>query len=236
MTELPAPNLVQVIKDVANCLDVPENLDVTMRHITHAAQDTVHGVDYASITVVRVGGNIESLAPTDEVAVRLDQVQSELGEGPTVEAVSAHRDVTAEHLETDSRWPRYGPLALGLDTRAQVALTLQRDGKTLGVLNLYSKRSGALHEAAHEVAELFAVHAAVALGYSRTIETLHEALATRKAIGVAIGLVMGRYEVTQDASFAFLVRVSQNSNVKLRAVCEEIVIAAQDELTTDGKA
>jgi AmiR/NasT family two-component response regulator len=40
---------------------------------------------------------------------------------------------------------------------------------------------------------------------------------------MAIGIVMERYGVEEDRAFAFLVRVSQDSNVKLREVAADII-------------
>ena len=58
--------------------------------------------------------------------------------------------------------------------------------------------------------------AAIALGRSRYEHQLNEALGSRKVIGQAIGLVMEHYQIDEDRAFHFLVRVSRNSNIKLR--------------------
>lgn len=50
-----------------------------------------------------------------------------------------------------------------------------------------------------------------------------EALATRNVIGQAVGIVMERYKVDSDRAFAFLVRLSQTRNTKLRTVATALV-------------
>jgi AmiR/NasT family two-component response regulator len=62
-------------------------------------------------------------------------------------------------------------------------------------------------------------------------EQLNEALATRNVIGQAIGMVMERYQMDEKRAFAFLVRVSSTSNIKLRLIAQELVDRANDEKT-----
>jgi signal transduction histidine kinase/DNA-binding response OmpR family regulator len=54
---------------------------------------------------------------------------------------------------------------------------------------------------------------------------LRQALASNRLIGTAIGIVMARYGLTSDRAFHTLVRISQQSNRKLRDVADEIVAA-----------
>jgi signal transduction histidine kinase/FixJ family two-component response regulator len=54
---------------------------------------------------------------------------------------------------------------------------------------------------------------------------LRQALASNRTIGTAIGIVMARYGLASDRAFHTLVRISQQSNRKLREVAEEIVAA-----------
>ena len=135
----------------------------------------------------------------------------------------------ARPLSTDSRKTAItsGSVApIGL--RAQLALQLYNDEGAIGGLNLYSTRSPTVEPDAVRVAELFASHAAIALGRARREEQLNDALVTRKVIGQAIGLTMEHYQITEDRAFLFLVRASQTSNVKLRDVAQNVVDMAND--------
>lgn len=69
---------------------------------------------------------------------------------------------------------------------------------------------------------------------ARTIAELQQALVSARTIGMAIGITMRHYNVTQSAAHAFLIRTSQNSNVKLRIVAADIV--ANAESATHGIA
>jgi AmiR/NasT family two-component response regulator len=78
--------------------------------------------------------------------------------------------------------------------------------------------------------QLFAHQAAVALDYAREIDNLQEAMRTRQLIGRAVGIAMERYQLNEERAFAFLARVSQTRNVKLRAVAEEVVAEAEQRI------
>ena len=55
------------------------------------------------------------------------------------------------------------------------------------------------------------------------VAQLTEALDTRQTIGTAIGILMQREGIDDEASFARLKRMSQNANIKLRDVARDIV-------------
>lgn len=74
---------------------------------------------------------------------------------------------------------------------------------------------------------IFASHAAIALDKTMTVTSLTAALRSRQLIGEAVGIVMERHAIDEHAAFNYLVRVSQNSNVRLRDVAQNLV----DDLT-----
>ena len=69
------------------------------------------------------------------------------------------------------------------------------------------------------------------MGKATAIDQLHEGMRTRQRIGVAVGLLMHRYEMTEERAFAFLVRASSHGNVKLRDVAAEVVREFQGTLS-----
>jgi GAF domain-containing protein len=180
------------------------------------------GVDHVGISVTHRGGRVETLAATDELVWRLDQLQYELNEGPCLDAIREKPVVWVNNARREQRWPRFIPRAVALGLRAQVGLRLY-DAKTLGGLNMYATQSDTIDPDTIWMAELLATQAAIALGHARHEEGLNQALFTRKVIGQAIGILMGRYEVDETRAFAFLTRVSQDTNTKLRDVAAKLV-------------
>jgi hypothetical protein len=77
-------------------------------------------------------------------------------------------------------------------------------------------------------ADLFAAHAAIALGHATEVDPLHQALRTRTTFGAALGLLMQQYTVTQNDAFGLMVQVSSHSNVKIRDLAARMVQEARD--------
>jgi GAF domain-containing protein len=217
-------DLLAVMDEVAASLRFPIDLEDTLLRITAGAAEAVPGIDHASISITGKDGRIETLAPTDTLAIRADELQYELGEGPCLDAVFDASVVEVDELEGDLRWPTYGPRAAKeLGVGSQLAFQFHAEPHVRGGFNLYSNEPHQLTAETRQVAVLFANLAAVALGWSRQEETLTEALTTRNLIGQAVGIVMERYRLDPDRAFGFLVRTSQTGNIKLHDVAAGIV-------------
>jgi AmiR/NasT family two-component response regulator len=99
---------------------------------------------------------------------------------------------------------------------------------------MYSTESADIDPDAVHVAEMFATHAALALGRSRRESNLNEAIATRQQIGMAVGLTMARFGIDEERAFAFLVRASNASEMKLRDLAREVIETATDTYRAAG--
>ncbi len=200
------------------------SLEENLQQIVDAARHTVTGFDQVGISTVHRGGKVETKACTGDLVLDLDAVQYGLGEGPCVDSLREAAVVVAPTLRHDQRWPRYVPKAVQRGVRAQLAVKLYLDDEgTLGGINFYSTTTEDVDPDAGHIAELFAAHAAVALGYARDVDNLNQALRNRQLIGQAIGILMERYELTEERATAFLVRASSHGNTKLREIAKELV-------------
>jgi len=206
----------------------PGDLDHTLESITAAAVAVLPGVHYASITVKHADGSLHTAAPTDDMLLGVDAAQYELREGPCYAAATDELYVSSPNLAADARFPRYAAMAVKAGIRAQAGVRLFDTPKPAaqGALNLYSRDVGSFTDLS-VVSQLFAHQAAVALDYARQVENLQEAVQTRQAVGRAVGIVMERYGLTEERAFAFLARVSQARNVKLRESAAEVVSDAE---------
>ena len=132
--------------------------------------------------------------------------------------------VPAPYIREDPRWPHYLPGALAAGVKSQLGVRLHLDDHgTIGGLNLYSTTSEEVAPQDVTVAAFFATHASLALGKARHVESLNEAVTTRQRIGQAIGILMERYDINEDAAHAFLWRASAHSNTKVRTIAADIV-------------
>ena len=223
MTSDPSDDLAAVMTAAAATLQAPIDLDKTLEQLLASVIDTVPGIDQASLSITTRDGKIETLAPTDHRVVLADQLQYELREGPCLEAALAEPVVEAGELATDPRWPQYGPKAAALGFGAQIAFQFRAEPHARGALNLYSDEPHTIDNDTRALGALFAGLIAVAMGWARQDASMNQALITRNVIGQAVGIVMERYTIDPDRAFAFLVRISQDTNTKLRTVAERII-------------
>jgi hypothetical protein len=199
-----------------------EDLTQTQERLTVLARD-VATADCASMTVRYADKRrVQTEAATEPAAEELDQLQYDLGEGPCLDAVMEPEElVVTGDLRGDRRWPTFATKAADLGINSQLAIRIH-GGRISAGLNLYASRSQAFSEPFDDVL-LLARCSSVALRMAREITTLTRAMETRTVIGEAIGIVMGRYDIDERRAVDYLVRLSQNSNVKLRVIAERLV-------------
>lgn len=184
----------------------------------------VDGCEEAGISLVH-RGRIESPAVSSEVVRQVDELQYAYGEGPCIDAVLESEVVHSSDLETDTRWPRWGPVTVEkTGIRSMMCFRLFTAQDRVGALNLYSPQAAAFtpDDAEHGLA--LSAHLALAYVASHEIQTLNLALDSRTMIGQAAGILMERHQLDGDRAFAVLKRVSQESNRKLRDVARELVL------------
>jgi len=216
--------LIDVMAQVADSMRYPVEIEDALAAITAGAIEAVPGIEHASVSITSRTGQIQTLAPTDILAVQADELQYELGEGPCLEAVLDQPVVQVDDIRTDLRWPAYGPRAAKqLGIGSQLAFQFRAEPHARGGLNLYSSQPHTITEETRQIGLLFANLAAVALGWTRHAQSLTVALGSRAMIGQAVGVLMERYRLDPDRAFSFLVRTSQTANIKLRDVAAGIV-------------
>lgn len=212
------------LAQMARDLLAQDSVQATLDRIGAHAVALVDGCEAAGIMAVR-NRRVDTLTATDHVSRASDRVQGELGEGPCFDAVRQQQQVyrIGDVTSREQRWPRYVQQARKLGVGSMMGFLLStKHGRDFDALNLYSTRPEAFTEASEQVGWLLASHAAVALSSTRTYAHLREANATRQDIGEALGIVMERHHLTEQAAFAMLTRTSQHRNIKLREIARTV--------------
>jgi len=213
---------VHVLENFASRLAQSDSVTETLTVILTSAVVALPGVDVASVTVLQPDESLETAAFTNPVALEIDEAQQETGEGALFSLGDDEWRLSVADVADEARWPKYGTKVSALGIRPQTSIKLRVTGRRVAVLNLYARETGAI-EAHHDLIELFVTHAALAIDFGEAVDQLSEALRSRKMIGQALGLVMGQYGMTEEQAFAYLRRISQDRNVKLREVCVQVV-------------
>ncbi|MEV8441134.1 GAF and ANTAR domain-containing protein [Actinosynnema sp. NPDC051121] len=220
--ETTSDDLAVRLNEVARALHAQPNAQDTLDEIVRAAVDTIPGAWHAGIMTIVGKRDIRTVAATDDVPRDVDQAQYDTGQGPCLTALYQQKIVSAPDLSEEQRWPEFARRALALDVSSMLSFRLFVEGDDLGALNLYSPDTQAFDDESEHVGLLFAGHAAVALATAQEREHLAEAVLTRDLIGQAKGILMERHKLTADQAFAVLVRASQQANLKLRALAEQL--------------
>lgn len=205
----------------ADLLSAPGEL--TFQRVVDRAVEVVPVAEHAGITLRGKRGRATTVASTDELVDLLDHAQYAMNEGPCLDAVDDDQCCLAADLGIDDRWPRWAPYAVAQEIRSVLSLRLRSGTEILGALNLYTARSAAFDREAVDIALIFTTHATEALRTSAMIANLQTALGSRHAIGIAQGVLAARYDLSYEAAFAVLHRYSNDTNIKLRDVAEEVM-------------
>jgi len=199
-----------------------------MQAVADVAARRVAGAEAASITTYR-DGQFHTVAATDERAREADEIQYELGSGPCVDAIVDQTLYHPRDLTRDQRWPHFGARVseLGIASMLSYRLRLEQAGEdTVAGLNVYSGRVDAFDDEAVQVGLLLATHAASALSAELARErarNLERALTTNREIGMAMGVLIARHNLTRTQAFDLLRIASQNLNRKINEIAVEVV-------------
>lgn len=212
---------------VARALEAQQTVEATLQRVVDVAVAIVPGCHHAGITVLR-RGRPETPAATDEVSGEVDKVQYEAGEGPCLSAIVEHDTFRTGDLAAEERWPKFSrPAVERTGVFSVLAYRLFTAEDTFGALNLYSRQRDAFDDDAVAVGTILAAHAALACARAREreqISGLEQAVASNRAIGMAIGILMAIRRVSQQDAFDLLRETSQRSNRKLREIADEVVL------------
>ncbi len=222
----------RVTPQLGSITAIPADTDVVdsiLRLVVALARATVGGADGVSVTLRR-HGHLATVAASDQTISDMDVSQYATGEGPCVDASVKGRWFHAESLDTETRWPAFTPRALALGINAILSSPLLAEDRPVGALNIYSRTSMAFAPKDQELASVFAAEASLVLtsaGVDVTDAQLSarrdEALATRRLIAQAEGVIMEREGVEADGAYSVLCDASRRSNRPFRECAEDVV-------------
>ena len=229
-------DLHRALADLASTAVEDETTDAAATITAQVAQH-VPGAAGVGISLIAHRGTIQTLGATATFVEAADRFQHELQEGPCVESLRAQEAVHVPDLAADERWPRWAkPVVSELGVRSVLSLQMYVHDHGVGALNLYGTEVDAFTTTDIIEGGLFAAHAAVVIAATQKIDQLERGLGTRTVIGQAEGVLMERYGLDGAQAFSLLARVSQDHNVKLRVVAEEIVRTRRVPGVVDGDA
>lgn len=189
------------------------------------------GCSYAAIAHQTPQGVLVYSKCTDKSLLGKLAAVSSSGDAITLEALGTGASVRVDDLDNEKRWSQFS-VRLRTETgiRSVLAHSLTLDNVARGALLLYSEQPGFFTDEIRRFAEVYAEHAAIALARvsdHERAQNLETALQSNREIGMAIGILMVRYALTDQAAFDLLRVTSQHQHRKLRDIAAETVYSGE---------
>jgi transcriptional regulator with GAF, ATPase, and Fis domain len=212
-----------VFAELAIALHDLPTVDETVDAVVHFALQALN-CSYAGVALL-TRGRPEIAAVTAPAVEAIYQTQISTQQGPLVTALHNRSTVLIRDTTTETRWPDWVAKVTELGVRSvlDVPLTVGNGSATVGVLGLYSTRLDAFSDDDEAVAHILARHASVAVASARRDKNMAEAVDARKLVGQAMGILMERFDLDADRAFTVLRRYSQDTNIKLRDVAQQLI-------------
>jgi GAF domain-containing protein len=233
----PPPNAVDAFAELGRIKLSEVGLDDVLQRVADLTKRVLPIPVEVSVTLVR-GGTAQAAAFTDALARDMDERQYEAGHGPCLHAAVSGDVLSVPDLAEDSRWPEWAALGRQAGVCSSVSIGLPVQEAVVGALNVYARTPDAFDDDSMAVLQTFAAYAAVAVANAQLYDStatlaqqMREAMANRAVIEQAKGIIMGERRCTPEEAFSILVKVSQDSNRKVRDVAQALV----DRATRDRR-
>lgn len=217
------PGVFSSLADIVRQGSTPKDMYAA---ICVAATLTVPGCDHASLMICR-DGVYSTVAVSDAVAREIDKLELALGSGPCLDAIEERSAQMATDLTANGRWPALAARVVAkTPVRGAMSVQLPVDRAKAGALNLFSDTPNAFDNTSIEHALVLGAFATVATNAAAQGEdaaSLRRGLASSRAIGKAIGMLMVLNDVSDNEAFDILRRTSQDSNVKVADVAVDFL-------------
>lgn len=206
-----------------------EGLDTFLEQLAVLAADSVDADASCGVTLVRESGAV-TVAPSDERTTTLDELQYAQGDGPCLEAARSGEVVLVPDVSRDDRWPAYREHATARGLHAVLSIPLHLGDEMSGALNLYAFEPHTFDEDERVSLEHFGEETSRAISLAvrhdmltRQKDHLHSAMASRRVIDQALGIVMAQNRCSADEAFGILRRASNNRNVKIQKLAADMI-------------
>jgi GAF domain-containing protein len=220
-----------------------QSLDTVMDTVAGLMKRTVPGAAEVSVTIVE-RGQAKTVAFTGQLAKDLDERQYERGYGPCLACVEGNQPIVINDMVRDARWRHWALDATERGAGSSLSIPVPVQREVMAALNIYSTEQHAFDPDSIELATTFGAYAGVALAnmhlyqaQGQVAEQLQKAMQSRAAIEQAKGILMGQRRCTAEDAFDLLIKISQDTNRKLRDVAQVLVDQATGrDGTSDGSA
>jgi diguanylate cyclase (GGDEF)-like protein len=165
--------LSDVLSEFARTLVTDFPIQGILDHFVQRIVDILP-ITSAGVTLISPTRDPRYVAASDAAALRYEKLQTELGEGPCLEAYETGEAVAIPDLRLETRFPAFVERAIAAGLAAVFTFPLRHGEEQLGALDLYSDRVGALDAATMTAAQTLGDVAAAYLLNAQARADLHD--------------------------------------------------------------
>lgn len=186
-----------------------------------------------AITVER-NGSPATVASSEPEALRMDEKQYDVDDGPCLTALRRQHTVVVPDLGGDSRWQRYAAAVSGEGIRSVLAVPIGTDPGSAAALNCYARgldafdagTIAAIEEHADSISRILRLALCV---HPPEIypEDLRSALKSRAVIDAAVSLIMVQNRCSHDEAMELLHLAARATDTKLHTIATDILSGAE---------
>ncbi|WP_318779243.1 GAF and ANTAR domain-containing protein [Arthrobacter sp. AET 35A] len=184
------------------------------------------------ITLLR-RNKVGTVISSSERAQKADELQYRFDDGPCLRATREGVTVRIPDMRTEHRWPSYAPVMVKEGILSAVAVPFELEGETRAALNLYADEANRFKDPVMETVEAHirqtskAFRLAVRMAQrTDNAADLKAAMESRTTIDLAVGIIMGQNQCSQEAAAEILKAASSSRNIKLRDLAAQLVAAS----------
>jgi len=234
--QLPTSNFDDAVDAVAAravelnaLLDGIADVDASLARLSEGVTEAIGDADAAGVTEIGRRGP-RTAAATDPIVTWIDDIQYADGEGPCLEAATTRDIVRVNSEQAQAKYPTFSARQAESGMRSFLSAPLTVDDTHVGALNLYSRddhgfdRLDAAALRIYVIAAESALHATARVGTLQgTVDGYVKAMQTRAAIEQCKGIIQFALGVSEEKAFDLLKWRSQDSNVPVRELCEQLL-------------
>jgi diguanylate cyclase (GGDEF)-like protein len=147
--------LSDVLSEFARTLVTDFPIQAILDHLVLRIVDVLP-ISAAGVTLIAPGAVPRYISASDESALRFEQLQTDLGEGPCIAAYETGAAVAVPDLRVDTRFPVFASRARVAGLVAVFTFPLRQGNHQLGALDLYRTTAGPLDAGAMAAAQTLA--------------------------------------------------------------------------------
>ncbi|MFI6048410.1 GAF and ANTAR domain-containing protein [Nocardia sp. NPDC051321] len=223
-------HLVDAMAAITTSMTAQADPGTVMYQITEACHDLLDAAA-SGIILSDPRGAFAVAAASDERARLVELLQSQLEQGPCVDAIRDNRSIEVSDLrQHGARWPDFVTAASEQGYRSLLAVPMRLNGQAVGGLNVLCDEVVSFGEYQRQVANLLAASAVLVLTLDRDenradrlVERTLGVLNDRAATGHAVGLLAGALDIDPADARGLVERYARARGLPLREVTRGII-------------